>query len=594
MNRNYVLFSALLLTLLIYGFLICDGQYHLIDLAYAITGKDQTSINTIKYSSCLGGKFSRPYIVKAGFKNKEIISNDCFKKRGGHLRTVVVLNKNQSVYSQIDVTQSGKPNTQYVIEYCFDLNDKSITIPENCELVFKGGSLNNGTVIGNKTIINAKEEPIINNVEIEGSWIAPTVYSDWFKNIEKINMLKSLFTFTSDSTPNIVYISKGNYLVSADYNGDEIIMIKSNTKIFLDGDVKIIPNGYDNYQIFRLQNKDNVEIRGVGHITGDRYSHKSQQGESGHGIVLRQSSNIKISGITITDMWGDGIAVGGAEGVSCSNILIDSCTINNARRNGISIVYADKFKVSNCSFSGNEGTSPERAIDIEPNPNCYCINGVIINNTINGKYGISTALEGRGGNYIKNIWIEGNRFNCHTGNYYTTYGRAITILGDPENVVIDNNLISNGGIFAGSSRIDKNIVIKNNSITGKSRFDCIKCYNNHIKDVAIQCTGCIFSNNNVYCDAENNTGNGETGLVSNSSLVSNNTFNLYGNKYSFDCPITVRKNSEVKNNIINVSKEAKVRYFVRVLSGTQTVIEGNVRPKELKVLNHGLGTIIND
>lgn len=594
MNRNYVLLSALILASLLFIFFLHDGKYHFIDLAYAVSGKEQTSIITTNNSSLLGVHVSHPNIEQVNFKYKVYSSNNYLQKINCHPRAVVVLKSNKSIYSQIDLTQSGKPNTLYVIKYNFDLNNKTIIIPKNCELIFKGGSLNNGRIIGNNTIIKAKEETILNNVEINGSWIAPIVYSGWFKNIEKKNKLKSLFAFTSDSTSNIVFISKGNYLVSADYNGDEIIMIKSNTKIFLDGDITLLPNGYDNYQIFRLQNKDNVEICGKGRITGDRYDHKSQQGESGHGIVLRQSSNIKISGLTIADMWGDGITVGGAEGLSCTNILIDSCTINNARRNGISIVYANIFKVSNCSFSGNEGTSPERAIDIEPNPSCYCTNGVVVNNTINGKYGISTSLEGRGGNYVKNILIEGNHINCHAGNYYNTYGRAVTILGDPDNVVIDNNIISNGGIFAGSSKIEKNIVIKNNSITGKSRFDCIKCYNNHIKDVAIQCTGCIFSNNNVYCDAENSTGNGETGLVSNSSLVSNNTFNLYGNKYSFDCPITVRKNSEVKNNIINVSKEAKVHYFVRVLSGTQTVIEGNVRPKELKVLNHGLGTIIND
>lgn len=41
-----------------------------------------------------------------------------------------------------------KSNTIYIIQYDFDLDEKEITVPNNCVLDFQGGSLNNGTIKG--------------------------------------------------------------------------------------------------------------------------------------------------------------------------------------------------------------------------------------------------------------------------------------------------------------------------------------------------------------------------------------------------------------------------------------------------------------
>lgn len=44
-----------------------------------------------------------------------------------------------------------KPNTIYIIQYDYDLNGTTITIPENCVLEFQGGSLGYGILTGNNT-----------------------------------------------------------------------------------------------------------------------------------------------------------------------------------------------------------------------------------------------------------------------------------------------------------------------------------------------------------------------------------------------------------------------------------------------------------
>ena len=50
--------------------------------------------------------------------------------------------------------QVTSANTVYEIRYVFDLSNASVNIPANCELFFNGGSITNGTIVGNKTVTN--------------------------------------------------------------------------------------------------------------------------------------------------------------------------------------------------------------------------------------------------------------------------------------------------------------------------------------------------------------------------------------------------------------------------------------------------------
>lgn len=65
-------------------------------------------------------------------------------------------------------------NAIYVIQYDFDLNNNSngtVTVPANCILLFDGGSISNGTIIGQDTEIQAGLVKIFgNNVTLAGSW----------------------------------------------------------------------------------------------------------------------------------------------------------------------------------------------------------------------------------------------------------------------------------------------------------------------------------------------------------------------------------------------------------------------------------------
>lgn len=72
------------------------------------------------------------------------------------------------------------PNTIYIIQYDYDLNGATINIPENCTLKFEGGSLSNGTLSLNNTLINSVPLQIFKDVVITGKSISEFALSEWF------------------------------------------------------------------------------------------------------------------------------------------------------------------------------------------------------------------------------------------------------------------------------------------------------------------------------------------------------------------------------------------------------------------------------
>lgn len=68
--------------------------------------------------------------------------------------------------------QLSEKNVKYVIKYNFSLGGETITVPENCILEFDGGSISNGTIIGQETVfINVSGVDIWGeNLTREGTW----------------------------------------------------------------------------------------------------------------------------------------------------------------------------------------------------------------------------------------------------------------------------------------------------------------------------------------------------------------------------------------------------------------------------------------
>lgn len=85
-------------------------------------------------------------------------------------------------------------NSIYIIQYDFDLQNNHIVIGENSVLEFRGGSLANGTLFGNETVVESGKRRIFgSNLQIEGTWNVEEAYIEWFDNTSYINTILKYF-----------------------------------------------------------------------------------------------------------------------------------------------------------------------------------------------------------------------------------------------------------------------------------------------------------------------------------------------------------------------------------------------------------------
>ena len=83
---------------------------------------------------------------------------------------------NRNVLTQDMVSAS---NTKYVIKWNYDLQGKTITFPQNCLVEFDGGTINNGTIVGNNTmLIYRKPLDEVITATRQGTFIYNTTVAD--------------------------------------------------------------------------------------------------------------------------------------------------------------------------------------------------------------------------------------------------------------------------------------------------------------------------------------------------------------------------------------------------------------------------------
>lgn len=104
----------------------------------------------------------------------------------------------------------NKQNTIYVIQYDFDLQGETLTIPEGCTLDFQGGSFSNGSVIGNNTKIKVELVKIFSlDINLSGNWNVTEAYPEWFGAKTNIYADQSEYIIKSFSLCNKVRLTGG-------------------------------------------------------------------------------------------------------------------------------------------------------------------------------------------------------------------------------------------------------------------------------------------------------------------------------------------------------------------------------------------------
>lgn len=194
----------------------------------------------------------------------------------------------------------NKENTVYEIRYDYDLNGQIINIPEGCTLKFEGGSIINGTIIGNNTELRNAIYNLRTNIKGTFKNIkVDDIITDEEDVSGSINMLTTLFKNSNIGLEfsNRVYKTKNTIYVSA------IAVIGNNATIISDIDDERAVIQSSSY-------KQGVYIKD---ITID-CNHKNNI-----GFYSFDSNDIRISNITIKNFKYLGFHYTGGAGLILTN-----------------------------------------------------------------------------------------------------------------------------------------------------------------------------------------------------------------------------------------------------------------------------------
>ena len=346
------------------------------------------------------------------------------------LRKNIQSNKNILTQSMINM-----PNNVYKIRYDFDLNGATINLPANSVLQFVGGSIKNGTLNGNNTVIEADSNAVIfDSVVIEGTWNVEHIYDSWFAfntspSYISNQIITNILALSNDDVYNTIHFDADRtYYFELPYKGrtnlgddvrpnywklntEEYAFLRiftgvtSNTHLIFNNTLQMIPTNQGAYFIFHIESKENIQISGTGTINADALNHKYTDpfagtlyyGEWGHIFNFGSCNNIVIKDVTLAYAFGDAIGLGnvglnidGNKGclAATKNVTIDGIKVLYARRNGISL-GGNNYSISNVYFEGCgseaiRGTAPKAAIDFENDyteidPSGICTNVVMSN-----------------------------------------------------------------------------------------------------------------------------------------------------------------------------------------------------------------------
>ena len=166
-----------------------------------IGGEEKLQFKDKQYNASTYSGLGRKYLRKNMVNEVNVLTQDFFTNEDG----------------------TEKTNTRYIIQYDYDLNGATLTIPDGCVLVFQGGSLKNGSIYGKSTRIESTVEKIFDTtIKLLGSWDVPTSYAEWFgaigdgENDDRPSIQKALDYFKS-----VRLLNKKYTLQSYSYESDD-------------------------------------------------------------------------------------------------------------------------------------------------------------------------------------------------------------------------------------------------------------------------------------------------------------------------------------------------------------------------------------
>ena len=397
----------------------------------------------------------------------------------------------------------SKSSRRIYVSHEIDLEGQTLSIPDNCELVFrKGGRISNGCIVGNNTRIKGSSK-LFDHVSFKGTWIVPVISTEMFVDLDYVNSLQEVFALSDSSVKNTIKILEGDYFVSTNKEKIDALRLKSNTDLIIDGTIRLIPNTLQRSYILLVDKCSNVSISGNGTLIGDREEHLGNDGEWGMGIYISDSEEVTVNNISVYNCWGDCICV-------CKNsktVQIKGCNLERGRRQGISIIDVCEITISDCFIANIGGTNPGYAIDIEPDSKCSvsnvsiknvqikdCSGGILVyakakassvkeiriqNCTITASEQYPLRCEGGSSIMVTGcqidsdkvpycIWVEDSMQFILDGNTIHSTKRVFRKISHAS---IHNNIIFCENLFSAFSELHQELTITNNIIVGNVNAD---------------------------------------------------------------------------------------------------------------------------
>lgn len=223
----------------------------------------------------------------------------------------------------------SKENTIYILQYDYNLNRQTLSVPSGSVLLFEGGSISNGTIVGNSTKIEASSISIFDETMVlSGSWKVQEVYPEWFgakgdNSTDSTTAIQKAIDFAELISSN-VKISSGEYIIK------NTLFIKKQSRIHIIGDGK--------YKTF-IYLKSNSQLESMIDINSKE--------------VTTYYQFIKIADLSL---YVEGNATYGIYAPKLTFSEIHNITVYGAASYAIRIEYGWSNTIYNCLFSrGNNG-----------------------------------------------------------------------------------------------------------------------------------------------------------------------------------------------------------------------------------------------
>lgn len=397
-----------------------------------------------------------------------------------------------SYVSTSSVIMSGNHVAEYTEERSARVSNQSTGYAYS-RIVSAVYSNGNTTVTLADSVVSADVQGICTSIVSEKSFPDIQYYSrnNFIKYVTpemSITEIKGMFTEGST-----IYFAPGSYVGDVSESA-ALFEVQSNTKVYMAPgcEISITPSGVDTYQFFKIIDAENIEIWG-GKLVGDKDTNTITTGEFGMGVAIWNSQNIKINGIDISKMWGDGIYIGGWESSTLTtDIRVDNCEIYDCRRQGISLVAGERVWIEDNYIHSIAGTAPEACIDIEPNPTAggagqfittevYVKNNILKNSEtgvlMSGPHQLGTRV------YITGNTIEGNI-------------RHIDAKSNDDNIghlEVSNNKFFDSAYAMGAYRYIENLQVESNYHQGNKSGASGAIFGWDVRDVV----NAVFSDENI-------------------------------------------------------------------------------------------------